>query len=54
VQVGEDGEFVEEARAHGAIASVDAGDLMYATVWSGNTSPRRLTDKRWQQIDGWP
>lgn len=49
-QVGEDNSFVARARARGAIVSVDAGDLMFATIHGGNTSPRQLTGGNWRQI----
>lgn len=50
VQVGEDNEFVAQARAHGAIASADAGDLMFATNHSGNTSPRNIVGASWTTL----
>jgi glycosyltransferase involved in cell wall biosynthesis len=40
VQVGEDNGFVADAVAHGQLISVDARELMYATVHNANTSPR--------------
>lgn len=50
LQLGEDNVFVAEARARGAIVSVDAGDLMFATIHSGNTSPRSLTGASWRRL----
>ena len=38
LQVGEDNSFVGVARGRGAIASVDAGGMMYARIHAGNTS----------------
>lgn len=40
VQIGEDNSFVGEARARGAIVSVDAGEMMWARIHSGNTSAK--------------
>ena len=42
IQVGEDNEFVSVASAASELATADAGDLMYATVHPGNTSPKNL------------
>lgn len=50
LQVGEDNDFVAAARGLGAIVSVDAGDLMYATIHSENTSPRQLTGGNWRKL----
>lgn len=50
VQVGEDNSFVAEARAHGAIDSVDSGELMVASIHAGNTSPRNLSGNNWRKI----
>jgi glycosyltransferase involved in cell wall biosynthesis len=38
--IGEDNQMVSRAQAAGQIVSEDAGELMYATIHSGNTSPR--------------
>lgn len=40
VQRCEDTAFVETAQKAGQLVSVDAGDLMVATIHPGNTSPR--------------
>jgi O-antigen biosynthesis protein len=42
LQVGEDNQFVSEADALGELVTADAGELMYATVHPGNTSPRKM------------
>lgn len=47
---GEDNQFCDRARERGVIVSVDAGDLMYATVHSENTSPRELVGDNWRLI----
>lgn len=47
-QINEDGDFVR--RAEGALVSADAGDLMFATIHHGNTSPRDLDRKQWTEI----
>ena len=49
VQVGEDNQFVATAHSAGELVTADAGDLMYATNHSGNTSPRKLGDN-WKPI----
>jgi hypothetical protein len=51
VQLGEDNEFGGRARAAGQVTSVDAGDLMYATIHASNTSTRNLDSKNWLAID---
>lgn len=42
LQVGEDSQFVSEADAFGELITADAGELMYATIHAGNTSPRKM------------
>lgn len=48
LMVGEDNAFV--GRARGALVSVDAGEMMWATIHTGNTSPRRLKGNQWRQL----
>jgi glycosyltransferase involved in cell wall biosynthesis len=48
VQIGEDNRFVMTAAQAGQIVSVDAGELMYATVHGGNTSPRVMDGDNWK------
>jgi hypothetical protein len=43
VQVGEDNTFVGMANHRRELSSVDAGDMMHATIHPGNTSPRQLS-----------
>lgn len=50
IQVGEDYGFVVKARRESQIVSVDAGEMMWATVWNGNTSPRQLNTAQWRKI----
>lgn len=50
LRVGEDTAFVYRARALRAITSVDAGDLMWATIHPQNTSPRQLKGNNWRRI----
>jgi O-antigen biosynthesis protein len=47
--VGEDNYFVSNARKHRALKSVDAGELMHATIHQSNTSPRILTEA-WKRL----
>lgn len=48
----EDNAFVSIARAEGALLSVDAGDMMHATIHPHNTSPRQLEgNKQWSRLD---
>lgn len=49
VQVGEDNQFVREAFEAGQLDTVDAGELMYATIHNGNTSPRSLGNN-WSKL----
>lgn len=49
LQVGEDNAFVRDAWLAGELATADAGELMYATIHAGNTSPRNFTDN-WKRI----
>lgn len=44
LQVGEDNNFTANANAHRQLVTADAGDLMYATIHPGNTSPRKMGD----------
>ena len=50
-QVGEDGDFGREADLAGQLISVDAGDLMVASIHKGNTSPRRLYGDQWRKVE---
>jgi hypothetical protein len=51
LQVGEDGGFAEAAADQGQLATVDAGDRMFATVHNRNTKPtgylRQSLGTRW-------
>ena len=49
--IGEDNDFGGRAQQQGQMISVDAGDLMYATVHPGNTSPRPLSGTNWKEIE---
>lgn len=46
LQVGEDNRFVAEAWAAGQLVSVDAGELMHASIHATNTSPRNMAGFR--------
>ena len=48
-QIGEDNDFVARAWAAGELATVDARELMYATVHPGNTSAKNL-NSAWRAI----
>lgn len=51
LQVGEDNGMVSRARAQGQMISADAGQLMWATVHPGNTSPRNMANhKQWLKL----
>ena len=50
LQVGEDNRFVEIAARARQLLSVDAGDLMYATIHEANTSPRKLHGSNLKRI----
>jgi glycosyltransferase involved in cell wall biosynthesis len=47
--VGEDNTMVAAAERAGQIVSEDAGELMYATIHPGNTSPRMIADN-WKKL----
>lgn len=50
VNVGEDNGFVMRARRENQLIAADAGDLMWATIHSGNTSPRQTQTDSWRLI----
>lgn len=50
LQIGEDNEFVRAAAATGQLETADAGELMWATIHAGNTSPRRLSGANWAEL----
>jgi glycosyltransferase involved in cell wall biosynthesis len=47
--IGEDNAFVATASAARQLISADAGELMYATIHPGNTSPRSMGDN-WKPL----
>jgi glycosyltransferase involved in cell wall biosynthesis len=47
--IGEDNEFVKQASDSRQLYSEDAGDLMVASVHSGNTSPRNM-GSNWKEL----
>ena len=49
-QVGEDVDFVVVAHTAGARISVDAGDMMHASIHPGNSSPRPLDNNQWREL----
>lgn len=50
IQTGEDNKFVEAAQSQKDIASIPAGELMYATIHTGNTSPRHLSQSHFIKL----
>ena len=52
VHVGEDNEFTTAAWNAGQLVSEDAGELMYATIHPGNTSPRSI-GSNWHFVPPW-
>lgn len=50
-QIGEDYEFVKMAQKHNQIVSVNS-DRMVATIHPGNTSPRQVASREWEQLPG--
>lgn len=50
LHVGEDSGFTGAANAAGQLVSVDAGELMWASIHGGNTSPRQLTGSAWKLL----
>ena len=49
VHIGEDLDFATQASAAGQLVSTLAKDAMYASVHSGNTSPRQLSGGNWKR-----
>lgn len=49
--VGEDNQFIGAAKRERQLITVDAGELMYATIHPGNTSPRQLNKPNWKCLD---
>ena len=50
LMVGEDNGFVAQAAARGGLVSTDAGDMMWATIHHGNTSPRQMKGSAWRKL----
>lgn len=50
LQVGEDNDFVHQAVGARALIAVDAGDLMWASIHQGNTSPKQMSGSNWNRI----
>lgn len=50
LNVNEDGQMWTAARREHTVVACDAGDLMVATIHAGNTSPRQLNSKRYEEI----
>lgn len=50
VNVSEDRRFVDEAWTKGQYVGSDAGDMMFATVHAGNTSPRQVSSSNWTPL----
>jgi hypothetical protein len=51
VQIGEDWTFLEVAERSDEIISVDAGEMMIASIHPGNTSPRQLQGDNWKALE---
>lgn len=50
VHVGEDNGFVMRANREQQLVSADAGELMWATIHAGNTSPRKTNTDSWRLL----
>lgn len=50
MQVGEDNQFVAAAVRERALVSVDAGEMQWATIHNGNTSPRHIGGREWRKL----
>lgn len=50
IQIGEDASFCKTAYRAGQLDMVDAGEMLWATIHSGNTSPRNLTARQWKEL----
>jgi hypothetical protein len=51
VQIGEDGDFVKDARERKAIVTAPANGMMTATIHAGNTSPRPTHLPIWNTLE---
>jgi len=50
VMVGEDAGFSAQAGGRQALVSVEAGEMMWATIHPGNTSPRQMVGSSWRKL----
>jgi len=50
VMVGEDAGFSAQSASRGGLVSVEAGEMMWATIHPGNTSPRQMTGSSWRKL----
>jgi O-antigen biosynthesis protein len=50
IQIGEDNAMVAAAWNADQLSTSDAGDLMYASIHAGNTSPRRMLGDNWKSL----
>lgn len=50
-QIGEDSGFIHTAYRKGQYSSVDAGELMVASIHAGNSSPRALSGESWKRTE---
>jgi glycosyltransferase involved in cell wall biosynthesis len=48
--IGEDNDFVFRSASAGRLVSTPAGDLMYATIHNGNTSPKDKSSREWKEL----
>lgn len=51
LRIDEDGHFVRRAARLSQLATSDAGEMMWATIHRGNTSPRQLSKREWTPIE---
>lgn len=50
VQIGEDNGFAQQAATRGALVTVEAGEMQWATIHPENTSPRQLRGNQWVKL----
>lgn len=50
IQMGEDGIFTHDAAAAEQLSLAPAGELMWASIHAGNTSPRARTGTHWKLL----
>jgi Glycosyl transferase family 2 len=51
IQIGEDSDFVKDARQRKQVVSIPSNGMLTATIHPGNTSPRNTHGEMWSQLE---